>query len=426
MCEKTSFELINESFVDWFCANGGIISPKIAFKDYSNENAGRGMMAVEEIGSDEVLFEIPRSILLSPKTSLLKNEVSTEEYKKLYKINHWFPLILCMMYESQKENSLWKPYFDILPKQFETPMFWTEEELTELQGTGVIDKIGKADSEKGFYEHLLPIIQSKPNVFKPDVHNINLFHQIGSLIMSNAFNEENGNGGDNKISIVMIPMADMLNHKTGYNNARLYQHKGSSLQMIAIKKIKKGEQIFNTYGDLCNADLLRKYGFVDDDNIHNIVEINGQLVIDILSNDDDKIKEKKIDWLLKEDILDDVFILDKSAKIMTMDKSQFIMLKKHKKSLPNNQITTDIQQSLIKLLQKQMSIYKTSIKEDEEILIERKSISHKLVCAIVVRLGEKRILQNALDKLINYKVDQNSTVNGDINRSTSNKKRKLK
>ncbi|CAJ0766492.1 8690_t:CDS:2, partial [Entrophospora sp. SA101] len=187
MCEKTSFELINESFVDWFCANGGIISPKIAFKDYSNENAGRGMMAVEEIGSDEVLFEIPRSILLSPKTSLLKNEVSTEEYKKLYKINHWFPLILCMMYESQKENSLWKPYFDILPKQFETPMFWTEEELTELQGTGVID-----------------------------VHNINLFHQIGSLIMSNAFNEEN---------VVMIPMADMLNHKTGYNNARLYQHK---------------------------------------------------------------------------------------------------------------------------------------------------------------------------------------------------------
>jgi SET domain-containing protein 6 len=90
--------------------------------------------------SDEILFEIPRSIILSPKTSSLKDEMSTEEYQKLYEINHWFPLILCMMYESQKEDSLWKPNFDILPKQFQTPMFWTDEELSELEGTSVLGK----------------------------------------------------------------------------------------------------------------------------------------------------------------------------------------------------------------------------------------------------------------------------------------------
>jgi SET domain-containing protein 6 len=49
MSEEISFQLINENFINWFCINGGVITPKIAFKDYSNENAGRGLVAVEEI-----------------------------------------------------------------------------------------------------------------------------------------------------------------------------------------------------------------------------------------------------------------------------------------------------------------------------------------------------------------------------------------
>ena len=33
--------------------------------------------------------------------------------------------------------------------------------------------------------------------------------------------------------------------------------------MVAVKPIKHGEQIWNTYGDLPNAELLRRYGHVD-------------------------------------------------------------------------------------------------------------------------------------------------------------------
>ena len=84
------------------------------------------------------MFKIPHSIVLSEQTSSLKDLIQSSEFKRLSKINSWFPLILCMMYESQKENSLWKPYFDILPRNFDTPMFWNEEELAELEGTGVI------------------------------------------------------------------------------------------------------------------------------------------------------------------------------------------------------------------------------------------------------------------------------------------------
>lgn len=96
--------------------------------------------------------------------------------------------------------------------------------------------------------------------------------------------------------ITMVPMADMLNHKTGFNNARLF-HEADSLQMKAIKDIKQGEQIYNTYGDLCNADLLRKYGFTDEKNEFDLVELDGPLVVEHCNVDqkqDEELIERKV------------------------------------------------------------------------------------------------------------------------------------
>lgn len=92
--------------------------------------------------------------------------------------------------------------------------------------------------------------------------------------------------------LAMVPMADMLNHKTGYNNARLF-HESDCLRMKAIKDIREGEQIYNTYGELCNADLLRKYGFADENNPFDLCELNGGQVIDMFAKQD-KLRDKKV------------------------------------------------------------------------------------------------------------------------------------
>lgn len=92
--------------------------------------------------------------------------------------------------------------------------------------------------------------------------------------------------------LAMVPMADMLNHKTGYNNARLF-HESDCLRMKAIKDIREGEQIYNTYGELCNADLLRKYGFADENNPFDLCELNGGQVIDMFAKED-KLRDRKV------------------------------------------------------------------------------------------------------------------------------------
>lgn len=56
--------------------------------------------------------------------------------------------------------------------------------------------------------------------------------------------------------------------------ARLFQE-DDSLVMKAIKPIRVGEEIFNDYGELPRADLLRRYGYVTDNYAqYDVVELS--------------------------------------------------------------------------------------------------------------------------------------------------------
>lgn len=98
--------------------------------------------------------------------------------------------------------------------------------------------------------------------------------------------------------------------------------------MVTTKPIKAGEQIvsrsppsdyvglhtfkFNTYGDLPNSDLLRRYGHVDLvpcphlkgslGNPQDVVEIRADLVVNVVCGDlsTDETYRRRIDWWLDE------------------------------------------------------------------------------------------------------------------------------
>lgn len=40
---------VEKDFVAWFTGNGAELSAKVAFKDFSGEQAGRGLVALEDI-----------------------------------------------------------------------------------------------------------------------------------------------------------------------------------------------------------------------------------------------------------------------------------------------------------------------------------------------------------------------------------------
>jgi SET domain-containing protein 6 len=164
-------------------------------------------------------------------------------------LDSWGSLILVMLYEYlQGEASQWKPYFDVLPQVFDTPIFWSEAELKELQGTCLTtEKIGKEESDDMLRTRILPIVAKHPHVFYPEgVEQLSkenllaLAHRIGSTIMAYAFDLDNGNevsddeedgwveDRDGKTMLGMVPMADILNANADFNVSTINRYTQSA------------------------------------------------------------------------------------------------------------------------------------------------------------------------------------------------------
>jgi N-lysine methyltransferase SETD6 len=110
---------------------------------------------------------------------------------------------------------------DILPDQFDTPMFWNETELKELTGTEVVSRIGKQKSEEQYTQLLLPLITAHPNLFDPSKCKMDAFHRMGSLVLAYSFGNSDSSDDESEsghTEIAMVPLADMLNANPLLNN----------------------------------------------------------------------------------------------------------------------------------------------------------------------------------------------------------------
>jgi N-lysine methyltransferase SETD6 len=142
-----------------------------------------------------------------------------------------------MIYEYlQGEKSAWRPYFDVLPEEFDTPMFWPDKELDDLQASAIPGKIGKDEADNIFRARVLPIVEEHASVFYPEGSErlsedqlMTLAHRMGSTVMAYAFDlenedEENEDEEDEwmedkegKLLMGMVPMADILNADAEFN-----------------------------------------------------------------------------------------------------------------------------------------------------------------------------------------------------------------
>ena len=241
---------MEESFLNWLVTYGSILSPKIQF--CNDDSQGRGVIATDDIDTDEDLFFIPYDccIYADPNDEMI-NE------------HEWLPLMIKIYNECRLDN--YQPYLQLIP-QVDCPMTWTDEEqkLVEL-----ILPIGSEESLQLFH---------KLNEFVDC--SIEEFYFIGCFIMAYSFSYS---------YIVMIPMADMLNHHSQHN-CQLFEVEGG-YAMRAIQPIPAGCELYNTYGGLSNIDLLLKYGFVEQHNPYEQGWLNEYLGLQTHAEDEEQLVE---------------------------------------------------------------------------------------------------------------------------------------
>ncbi|KAK7209155.1 hypothetical protein V2G26_016333 [Clonostachys chloroleuca] len=446
MAQGVEFDQRTNSFLSWFKSlEGASFSDAIQIVDLRSKNAGRGIVATQDIPADTTLFEIPRKAIINVQTSELpsklpavfdpESEAMDVDGDVSPQLDSWSSLILIMIYEFLRgQGSQWKPYFDVLPEEFNTPMFWSDSDLDALQASATRGKIGKSEAEKMFRSQLLPVIRSNQGVFMSSEHRtdeelIGLAHRMGSTIMAYAFDLENDEDRedeeedgwvedrDGKSLMGMVPMADILNADAEFN-AHI-NHGEESLTATSLRPIKAGEEIFNYYGPHPNSELLRRYGYVTERHgRYDVVEIPWGVVEEALAAQlfvpADVIsacKEK-----LDEEELEDVFVLERDTgepnsdgtfagpaelKEMPGDLQEQVkaFLKGIKKLKPDlipdkrkrDEILSDVMLNSLQLLE---SRYPTSHIEDR-ILLKRTDLSDRIRMAVEVRLGEKQLIQEA-------------------------------
>ncbi|GAA5821802.1 hypothetical protein JCM11251_001032 [Rhodosporidiobolus azoricus] len=409
-----------QAFLAWFKASGGTVHPSVSLQQFPG--MGRGAMALEDIEPDTLLFSIPRPILLTTSTSALPSLLPAEEWSEL---SGWTPLILSMMYELLR-TSTWGPYFALLPKAgtFDSLMFWSDDELAELKGSMVLNKVGREEADDEFENTVKPFVQKHAGVFgNAEDYSLELFHLCGSWVLSRSFHvdhkeqeekddedsdEEEEEEREDVADVAMVPWADLLNAKSGCDNARLF-YEPQTLNMMSTARIPAGEQIFNTYAEPPNSDLLRRYGHVDEVNDADLVEIGLEMVVDLVGEPaglSEEKREERAEWLLEIGV-DDTFSIEtnrsvppelvSAIKTFLLPSADYAKCVK-KEAPPKGKLDAASASWVRRILDKRISEYTTTVEEDET-LLQNSAIPPRKRMAVIVRLGEKRILRDTRTQL---------------------------
>jgi len=252
-------------------------------------------------------------------------------------------LVLVLLYETRLDSE-WKPYIDLLPRDFDTLMYWTPSELKILTGSAVLGKIGKDEAEEKFKSMLGPILNSHKDLFQvtelqfnnstDEVDESSLLscaHRMASCIMSYSFDikktvshhnttSDSDSGSEDEEDEeaqhykAMVPLADLLNADADKNNARLFQQP-YSLTMSPLHGLPAQTPLYNDYGPLPRSDLLRRYGYITQNYAQfDVVELKGDLLTETIIGMENPTlpteeKLQRIDFLIDEELLEDAFDL---------------------------------------------------------------------------------------------------------------------
>ncbi|ORY35173.1 SET domain-containing protein [Rhizoclosmatium globosum] len=194
-------------------------------------------------------------------------------YASKYPKSDWVSIIAAFVL-LHRNDPLWQPYLAFLPTNYSTPLYWTTEELTVIDGTDLsVDLVGQRDEiqrEWNQWKSLLDLESSKESLglrsYPVAPLNYDAFLISWHHIMSRVWTLP---VGDLTNKAVMIPMVDVANH---YGKPKVkieYNKEKGAVTMTATQPIKAGEQVDVTYGEDSSYKSLKYMGFTIPNNDRN-------------------------------------------------------------------------------------------------------------------------------------------------------------
>ncbi|KAL6225579.1 hypothetical protein ACLB2K_004428 [Fragaria x ananassa] len=265
---------------------------------------GLSITALADLRVGDAVARIPKAACLTVVTTSARDMIDAAG------LDGSLGLAVAIMHErSLGEQSPWAPYLAALPERETIPLVWTAEEAEELlRGTELHETVkeDRAVMLEDWKESIEPLRDQLGTRFER-FFGFEDYLVARTLIASRSFQVDDHHHG-----VGMVPLADIFNHKTGAEDVHLNTSASSGdgesegnesttssvghttgatttddddddddddLEMVMVKDVKVGAEVFNTYGLLGNAALLHGYGFTEPDNPFDIVNIDLELVL---------------------------------------------------------------------------------------------------------------------------------------------------
>ena len=245
-------------FVEWLQKNGAHM-PGLYLKKYTDDV--RGVHASSQLHSQEQIVTIPERLLIhegmGQKTSVGRR-VHQDPSCHVIVPAHTQVIIYILEHLNDNDN-FFKPYFDILPRTFKSfPIFWTEEELSWLEGSDLLRQIqDRKINIKADYDS---VCRCCPDF--AERHNLEDFLWCRTAVGSRNF----GITINGVKRTTMVPFADMLNHYRPRETSWTFDDSQQSFTMTSLVDISIGQQVMDSYGKKCNSKFLLHYGFAIERN----------------------------------------------------------------------------------------------------------------------------------------------------------------
>uniref|UniRef100_A0A8B9FPZ0 protein-histidine N-methyltransferase n=1 Tax=Amazona collaria TaxID=241587 RepID=A0A8B9FPZ0_9PSIT len=407
----------------WATENGASTE---GFEIANFEEEGFGLKATREIKAEELFLWVPRKLLMTVESA--KNSVLGSLYSqdRILQAMGNITLAFHLLCERANPNSFWLPYIQTLPSEYDTPLYFEEDEVQYLQSTQAIhDVFSQYKNTARQYAYFYRVIQTSKLPLK-DSFTYDDYRWAVSSVMTrqNQIPTEDGS----RVTLALIPLWDMCNHTNGLvfifpsdpkkliSEGKIttgYNLEDDRCECVALQDFKAGEQIYIFYGTRSNAEFVIHSGFFFDNNSHDRVKIK------LGVSKSDRLYAMKAEVLARAGIpTSSVFALHSTEPPISAQLLAFLRvfcmseeeLKEHLIgeraidkifTLGNSEfpISWDNEVKLWTFLEARASLllktYKTTV-EDDRSFLETHDLTTHAIMAIKLRSGEKEILEKAV------------------------------
>ncbi|XP_076441686.1 actin-histidine N-methyltransferase-like [Babylonia areolata] len=400
------------AFMEWLHKNG-VDSSAVEIQSFPGY--GLGLKANKDIKESDLLLKIPRALMMTVDSALKTPLGELIREDKILQVMPNVTLAMHLLVESKSPKSFWKPYLDILPDSYTTPLYFSPDELQHLKGSPTLgNSITQYRSVARQYAYFYRLLQKHAAASKLGI-NENFTFDDYRWAVSTVMTRQNlipREDSSEKKTYGLIPLWDMCNHTNGIYSTDFDTESNCSL-CYSQQDVAAGDQVFMFYGPRSNGEFLVHNGFVFPDNEHD------RLCLKLGISKGDPLCDAKSEVLGKISLQTSrSFFLHCGEcpvdgemlaflRIFTMDEET--LMKKYtgdvsEETLNNlmeleSPVSADNEEKVWGFLETRAALllkaYPTSVKDDEDQL-KQTDLPHPLVMALQLRLGEKKILQQTV------------------------------